>query len=362
MKKAFIVKSEQGYKKLNLTKTIQLWEDGLRTTGKRGEYEWWYYDAKMDDGSTLVITFFTTNPTNTKGGFNPNIKIEFTRRDGSKVSDLIYVDKKDCYFNKNKCEVKMKDNFFIGDLNKYYIYVRSPKIEANIELSANVKSWRPETGFQQFGEKEYFAWLPSVPEGKTKATIRIDNSIEEFLGTGYHDHNWGNTSMLKLLHHWYWGRAKVGPYTVISCFLTTVKKYGYTKFPIFMIANEDKLICDDANNINFYTEEKQLSNTTGKWYDNKLVYDYNGVEGHYKITYVVKEIISSFSLLEDEGKKPQKFKRTLVNIFGLDPTYDRFNGEVIFEKIENNVVVEKHVNNATWELMHFRKDKKNKQV
>lgn len=62
--------------------------------------------------------------------------------------------------------------------------------------------------------------------------------------------------MLKLLYYWYWGRVKVGFYIVISCFLIIVKKYGYIKFFIFMIVNEDKLICDDVNNINFYIEEK----------------------------------------------------------------------------------------------------------
>ena len=28
---------------------IDKWEDGLRTTGQRGELEWWYFYTKFDD-------------------------------------------------------------------------------------------------------------------------------------------------------------------------------------------------------------------------------------------------------------------------------------------------------------------------
>ena len=33
---------------------VQKWEDGLRTSGKNGELEWWYFDAKFNDGSLFV--------------------------------------------------------------------------------------------------------------------------------------------------------------------------------------------------------------------------------------------------------------------------------------------------------------------
>jgi hypothetical protein len=56
---------------LNESNTPEKWEDGIRTSGEKGTYEWWYFDAHLDDGSTVVIVFFTkfmtsinnTNPT-----------------------------------------------------------------------------------------------------------------------------------------------------------------------------------------------------------------------------------------------------------------------------------------------------------
>src|SRR2546423_3288344 len=37
-------------------------EDGMRTDGGKGSYEWWYFDAHLDDGSTLVVVFYTKPP------------------------------------------------------------------------------------------------------------------------------------------------------------------------------------------------------------------------------------------------------------------------------------------------------------
>jgi hypothetical protein len=38
---------------------IEPWEDGARTDGSAGTYEWWYFDAHLDDGAKLVVVFFT---------------------------------------------------------------------------------------------------------------------------------------------------------------------------------------------------------------------------------------------------------------------------------------------------------------
>jgi hypothetical protein len=40
------------------------WEDGARTDGSAGTYEWWYFDAHLGDGAKLVVVFLPrTSPT-----------------------------------------------------------------------------------------------------------------------------------------------------------------------------------------------------------------------------------------------------------------------------------------------------------
>lgn len=37
------------------------WEDRARSDGSKGTYEWWYFDAHLDDGAKLVVVFLTKN-------------------------------------------------------------------------------------------------------------------------------------------------------------------------------------------------------------------------------------------------------------------------------------------------------------
>ena len=46
------------YEKLGLIPhQVQLWEDGMRTDGSKGTYEWWYFDSSYPDGTKLIIFF-----------------------------------------------------------------------------------------------------------------------------------------------------------------------------------------------------------------------------------------------------------------------------------------------------------------
>jgi len=58
--KAALGKEKKHYEALNIfPDSIVVREDGMRTTGKRGTFEWWYFDAHLDDGLKVVIVFFT---------------------------------------------------------------------------------------------------------------------------------------------------------------------------------------------------------------------------------------------------------------------------------------------------------------
>jgi hypothetical protein len=51
---------------------IAAWEDGFRTRpGGPGTFEWWYFDAVLDDGSTLVINFMVKDIRSGRGVKQP---------------------------------------------------------------------------------------------------------------------------------------------------------------------------------------------------------------------------------------------------------------------------------------------------
>src|SRR5512141_2456464 len=75
-------------KRDGLKETVAAWEDGQRVDTGRGSFEWWYFDAHFDDGSTVVISFLTKPLLERNGPLKPGIAMTITRPDGSKVSQF----------------------------------------------------------------------------------------------------------------------------------------------------------------------------------------------------------------------------------------------------------------------------------
>ena len=71
------------YSSMGLTRGIvEPWEDGMRTDGSRGTYEWWYFDSRYPDGTILVIFFFSKSPIQVNGPIKPTATMELTLPDG----------------------------------------------------------------------------------------------------------------------------------------------------------------------------------------------------------------------------------------------------------------------------------------
>lgn len=68
---------------------VAKWEDGMRTDGSPGSYKWWYFDANLDDGSTLVIVFHDKNSINPGTGISPRISISLDRPGGTAFSQNV---------------------------------------------------------------------------------------------------------------------------------------------------------------------------------------------------------------------------------------------------------------------------------
>lgn len=358
IKKSIHPDDDLHYEKMGLRRDkVELWEDGARVGGAKGEYEWWYYDSHYPDGTVLVIFFYSKMPIAVDGPIKPIASIELTLPDGTKFSEEVFATVKESHYAKDKCDVKIGECWCQGDLKHYDVVFRGKKMSSVLTLDGTIRSWRSQTGSIFFGDNEehYFAWLPAIPEGKAVADVTYDNGKHLHLeGSGYHDHNWGNISMLKLMHHWYWGRAKIGDYKVISSWITAEKKYGYKDHDVFMIAKGGEIIGDNSNHtLKFKPEDRYIDEHTGKPVYNKVVYEYTAESGEeYRITYKRRGDINKTRFV-DVLPKPIG---VLARLIGFDGGYLRFEGEASIERIENGTVVEKATEpSAVWELMYFGK-------
>lgn len=344
------------YERLALKKgEVALWEDGTRTnSGEKGSYEWWYFDSHLDDGTSLVIVFYTKSMMSPQTAPDPQVTFRLNTPGEAEYSQVYRPAKGEIFSaSKESCDVRIGRCYFRGNLREYEIYYRDETTEARVTLQSGVPPWRPETGHIFFGgnDEHYFAWLPSVPEGKVTVEITRNGTTVRKRGTGYHDHNWGNINMRKVMHHWYWGRARIGDYQVITSYIWAEKKYGYNEFPIFMIAKNNRLLAGDGAKLRFIPDRRFIERETGKPVHDILVYDYQDDGNHYRVSYRRRQSILNFPMVNDV----HGILRFLAGLSGFDGAYHRFTGDAVIERLEGEKVVEKIESPALWELMYFGK-------
>jgi hypothetical protein len=336
-------------------RVIKPWEDGMRTGGSRGTYEWWYFDAHLDDGAKLVVVFMTKEFADLGKPLSPVIRIDLTLPDGTSVQRVVGFSAETFSASTGTCDVRIGDNVFAGDLHTYTIRARVEEVEVDVTLTGQVPAWRPETGHFLFGEQgeHDFAWLPSVPQGRVDATYRVAGDSHTVTGVGYHDHNWGNASMLDLIHHWYWARGAAGPYSVIASYITGAKRYGYVELPVFMLARDGELIADDGAKVTFEELGRYTDAATGKPVGNVTRYTYtdDAADERYVVTYTRHSDLASNKFVDDL-KGPKKAAAMLI---GFDGAYLRFAGELRVEHYAGGQLLDSHTDDALWELMYFGK-------
>jgi len=343
------------YKRLGIAPVeVAEFEDGQRIGTEGGHYEWWYFDAHLDNGATVVVVFYTKPNVSPNGPLAPRITINITLPDGRTFEK--FLDTRPELFNASKsgCDVRIGTNCFVGDLNRYHITATIEEISVDIELTGEVRAWRPKSGHLYFGDEgreKLFAWLPSVPYGLASVRYQIGNEEHRATGSGYHDHNWGDVPMQTLMHNWYWARASVGPYTIIASYITATAAYGYETQIVYMLAKDGKIIADDDAKVSFASDRVAIDGKTGKPVADVTRYTYLDADTRYVVSFEREETILQ-AIFSD---RMPLLKRIVARLIGFDGAYHRFTGKVTIEKFEGSVSVERFEDRAIWELMYFGK-------
>ena len=340
---------------LGLTEKVQKFEDGLRTEPKSGSYEWWYFDSKYPDGSSLVIIFYTKHVTSFAKDFKPFVSLNYINPNGKELKTELWSE--DCSFSKDCCDVRIGNCCIKGDLSHYDIYFKNKDAECRLTLDASVPSWRPDSGHLYFGKEDYFAWLPSVPEGRVNGTLQMKDETVKLSGTGYHDHNWGNKLMILLMNDWYWGRAKIGDYVVVSSYIYANREDGYQATPVFMLARDGVILTGDAARYLTYEEKDFIKDPyTKRHVARTLVYDYNDQENnvHYRITYKKGDEEVERQVMTDIVGRPLAI---MFYLLGFRGSYHRMGGAAILERFDGDRIAERIEAPAMWEQMCFKPDR-----
>src|SRR5262249_15303366 len=111
------------YERLGLVpNVIQPWEDGLRTAAADGTFEWWYFDAHLDDGSTATVECHTKPPyVSPNAPLTPFVLVTRTAPDGTRVDRTYTADPSQFVAATQDCDVTIGPNTFRREADGVYV-------------------------------------------------------------------------------------------------------------------------------------------------------------------------------------------------------------------------------------------------
>jgi hypothetical protein len=327
------------------------WEDGLRADTGRGSFEWWYFDAHLQDGSTAVVTCATKPLLQRNDPLTPMLALTITRPDGRKLSQVKLLPPDQFSAARERCDVRIGPSRVVhlpGSAWRYDLHAEAADLAAQLTFTGSVPAWRPGAGKNYYDAtlSRYFAWFPAIPFGTVQGTLTYDGQPHAVTGTGYHDHNWGNIGLDAVMSHWVWGRAHVGDYTLIYVEMVSNRAYGGVKLPVFMLAKGERILIGDGRPLTLQTGDV-ARHRDGRRYPQRLDWRWQSDAGTVSLTLRDPQVIEAASLL---GFLPA-WKRRLARLVA-NPYYFRFNADL---ELEVNLGTPETVHGpALYEIMLLR--------
>lgn len=331
--------------------TVEVWEDGYRAAQSPNDtFEWWYFDMHFDDGSTLVVTFSNKPHTAPSDPVAPQLLVIRQQPDGTSSRQVIDYPVDEFRASVEKCDVRLGPNSVVGDLARYEMHIEVEGLTADIVIERGAPSWRPGAGVTYFDkdEKHYLAWVVPVPYGTLQATVVEGGETKQLVGSGYHDHNWGNKLMGSFLDHWYWGRAHVGEYTLVYVRMTTkyVFPIGQYNLPTFYLAKGDEVITDELLPLRLVTSG-DVDGPGQQSYPTRMEWSWETERGRIAFTATNPQLIESIDMAEERHGIDK-----LIHAFE-HPMYYDFNADLELS-IELDDLKDHAVGHTLYEKMMFR--------
>lgn len=337
MTKVRLMDTLADYKKLGISdKEIEMWEDERRDDDRSGHWEWWYFDAIMDDGTAVVIQFLQKSAPNVLDNIaHPTVSFKITLPDGTAYNEMPSYSIDECAYGSGKCDVAFGPNKFQGDLKNYHLHVDPVNgIAADLKLTSLTQPFRPGTGYFDFGNdgQDYYTWLCVVPKGEVSGTLTIAGKTINVHGYGYHDHQWGSMNYIQAWNNWTWARQSFDDYTLLVFDMISSKASDYQRFPLAFIQDKNgKIIFENTKDADYQVLNSYYDDSVDKEYPKISQYKFN--QNDIQVTYRLS-VLKTLETMDAFLKMPQPQQESFSKL-GLHPTYARYlsKGEL---KIESN--------------------------
>ncbi len=329
---------------------VEPWEDGMYEELGVGNFEWWYFDAHMSDGTAVVVVFFTKFYEDSALDAAPYTSILIVTPDGTPYMGRNESPKETFYGAKDKCKVISGPCTVEGNLEMYSLHAEDGDIKVDLTYNRIFPSIRPGDGKFHFGQEHYMGWICPIPAGSVSGTLEYGGEKHQVSGTGYHDHDWGNCSLSDCIYRWAWTRGHVGDYVFSTAGLEAAEKLGGERVPILFVATKDGVIADDPGKTTFALSDMVLHEQSGKEIPHSLKIMYK--DNDDRITITCRHKMDLWAVDNRERMRLEAIEKQIKENGKLNSWYFRFLGDITFD-INLGGKKERFTQTTIWELADF---------
>jgi hypothetical protein len=206
--------------------------------------EWWYFDARLEDGH-VVVGFLQASELMTR---KPGIELHVYKPSGEKLSVVKKFPASELRASEEKCDVWVGSNHCHaefpedGGLPTHYLHIAEDGMEADLTFRSELPGWKPGKGLTRYGDRGYFGWVVPIPRARVEGTVNYEGKTLQAKGIGYHDHNVITTDARRIIAWWYWGRLYTDDFTLLYAYVRTRKRFGNVASKPLMLAYGDRVI------------------------------------------------------------------------------------------------------------------------
>ncbi len=305
-------------------KPIQPKDDALHIDMKRrGTIEWWYFDARLENGYTIVGFFRAKHQRTGKTG----VEITVYKPNGEKIQNIFNYSHSDLIASQDLANVQIGKNYIKVDYSNeifpvYEVFIDEGEYGFHLKYTALVHGWKPGNGYIEFGKSNYFGWCVTLPRASVEGTIKVHNETMQVKGIGYHDHNWLNFNFALIIDYWYWGRIYSENFTIVFAYIKCNKKMDNYPIKVLMIAKNENVILSTGE-YELIQDNFNYDDRAGNKYPNLLKII---VPQQHEIILNVQEIIDADNLLFELNPITRFIAKNLLK---LKPGYFRINSNFI---------------------------------
>ncbi|GIJ90247.1 hypothetical protein Asppvi_009200 [Aspergillus pseudoviridinutans] len=191
-------------------------------------FDWWYFDAisSSNPNVSLVVTRFTSTraafpflvPGNTSSVLQSYLWISFANGTSYAAFADASLATVDAAGDVNRGVWHGSGFSWIGsEKGEYEIAIDGAGVNGSMRLSSVSNPHTPcgDDRLRLGGSTVGIGWASLLPDAEASVDVLVGGERVRFTGVGYHDKNWSDGPFGAAVRTWYWGRGRVGPYSVV---------------------------------------------------------------------------------------------------------------------------------------------------